>query len=71
MTYRIAHSLRQLLPRLSTAGKPHRRDEASRCATSAAAPDLCIDSLCSTQVLDAQTSWPTHRIRSFLSAKHR
>lgn len=86
MTYRIAHSLRQLLHRPRAGGQTHRVDCASSCVTntdftaSAHAhahthahiqSDLCIDSLPATQVLDAQTSWPTHRIRSFLSTHYR
>lgn len=81
MTYRIAHSLRQLLHRFSRCGKRHRMDFASRRATSSHGRTVatagaevctersCIDSLPATQILDAQTGWPTHRIRRFLSTR--
>ena len=74
MSHRLTHSLRQLRPLhlllrtpfgplCRAGGMPHH-------AAPAVPATLSQQALEQTRELDAQTGWPTHRIRSFLSTQH-
>ncbi|MEX8192540.1 hypothetical protein [Comamonas guangdongensis] len=66
MSNRLTHSLRPLrlllrAPLGRAGGTPHR--------TAPAVPAARPQALEQTRELDARTSWPTHRIRNFLSSR--
>ena len=63
MSNRLTHSLHQLRPLLLRARATPRQ-------AAPAAPAALPQALEQTLALDALTSWPTHRIRSYLSSRN-
>ena len=63
MSNRLTHALHQLRPLLLHARAMPRQ-------AAPAAPAALPQALEQTLELDALTSWPTHRIRSFLSSRN-
>lgn len=63
MSNRLTHALHQLRPLLLRARATPRQ-------AAPAAPAALPQALEQTLELDALTSWPTHRIRSFLSSRN-
>lgn len=72
MSHRLTHSLRQLRPLRLLLCAPS--GHAGRAGGTSHRPEVAAtvpQALEQTRELDARTSWPTHRIRSFLSTQGR